>query len=144
MERVSAKSSGSSNKQGFNDRSLMKPRGEVSLSYRSCPLSRPTTILRLHLHSVFAQVSQSAFALLFSEMIQYSQNRVESISDLERRYFFSTFKQILQPKLVSKSPPIHDTICLRQTWRLWLQHRPKSYWIDRYTGTHCQKRDKNS
>lgn len=34
------------------------------------------------------QVSQSAFALLFSEMIQYSQNRVESISDLERRYLF--------------------------------------------------------
>jgi Transport protein particle (TRAPP) component len=31
-------------------------------------------------------VSLSAFALLFSEMIQYSQNRVESISDLERRY----------------------------------------------------------
>jgi Transport protein particle (TRAPP) component len=30
-------------------------------------------------------VSLSAFALLFSEMIQYSQNRVESISDLERR-----------------------------------------------------------
>ena len=30
-------------------------------------------------------MSLSAFALLFSEMIQYSQNRVESISDLERR-----------------------------------------------------------
>jgi hypothetical protein len=31
------------------------------------------------------QVSLSAFALLFSEMIQYNQNRVESISDLERK-----------------------------------------------------------
>ena len=43
MERVSAKSSGSGNKQGFNDRSLMKPRGEVPLSYSNRRLSRPNT-----------------------------------------------------------------------------------------------------
>lgn len=31
------------------------------------------------------QVSASAFAFLFSEMVQYFQNRVTSISDLERK-----------------------------------------------------------
>jgi len=30
-------------------------------------------------------VSLSAFALLFSELVQYAQNRVSSVSDLERR-----------------------------------------------------------
>jgi len=40
------------------DRSLARPRGEVS---------------------------HSAFALLFSELVQYSQNRVSSVSDLERK-----------------------------------------------------------
>jgi len=30
-------------------------------------------------------VSLSAFALLYSEMVQYHQNRVDSISELERR-----------------------------------------------------------
>jgi hypothetical protein len=65
-ERGSSSSSSSSSERGKSnrppssiyDRSLMKPRGEVSLS---------------------------AFALLFSEMVQYSQNRVESIADLERK-----------------------------------------------------------
>ena len=31
------------------------------------------------------EVSLSAFALLFSELVQYTQNRVSSVSDLERR-----------------------------------------------------------
>lgn len=31
------------------------------------------------------QVSLSAFAFLFSELVQYCQNRVESISDLEKK-----------------------------------------------------------
>ena len=30
-------------------------------------------------------VSQSAFSFLFSEIVQYSQNRVNSIADLERK-----------------------------------------------------------
>lgn len=33
-----------------------------------------------------AEVSASAFAFLFSEMIQYTQKRVSGIGDLERRY----------------------------------------------------------
>mmetsp|Transcript_16265 Transcript_16265/g.15601 ORF Transcript_16265/g.15601 Transcript_16265/m.15601 type:complete len:210 (-) Transcript_16265:96-725(-) len=57
--RPPATAASSSNGQtSIYDRSITKPRGEVSLS---------------------------AFALLFSEMIQYNQNRVESISDLERK-----------------------------------------------------------
>lgn len=32
-----------------------------------------------------AQVSLSAFAFLFSEMVQYFQGRVQNISDLENR-----------------------------------------------------------
>lgn len=33
-----------------------------------------------------AEVSASAFAFLFSEMVQYTQKRVSGINDLERRY----------------------------------------------------------
>ena len=33
------------------------------------------------------EVSLSAFAFLFSEIVQYNQNRVESIPDLEKKYF---------------------------------------------------------
>jgi trafficking protein particle complex subunit 5 len=43
---------------GILDRPLIKAKGEVSLS---------------------------SFALLFSEIVQYSQNRVTSIGDLERK-----------------------------------------------------------
>ena len=48
----------------------------------------PTTKLTLphRLHSTADQtVSLSAFAYLFSEIVQYHQNRVDSISELERR-----------------------------------------------------------
>jgi trafficking protein particle complex subunit 5 len=44
---------------GILDRPLTKPKGEVALS---------------------------SFALLFSEIVQYSQNRVTSVNDLERKY----------------------------------------------------------
>jgi len=33
-----------------------------------------------------SEVSLSAFSFLFSEMVQYYQNRVLSIADLERKY----------------------------------------------------------
>lgn len=36
------------------------------------------------------EVSLSSFALLFSEIVQYSQNRVLSIGDLERKYVSET------------------------------------------------------
>ncbi|KAJ1382585.1 trafficking protein particle complex subunit 5, partial [Ochromonadaceae sp. CCMP2298] len=45
-------------RQGILDKSLIKPKTEVSLS---------------------------TFALLFSEIVQYSQNRVSSVSDLEKK-----------------------------------------------------------
>jgi hypothetical protein len=38
------------------------------------PLIRPKT-----------EVSLSAFAFLFSEVVQYTQNRVTSVADLEKR-----------------------------------------------------------
>lgn len=38
-----------------------------------------------------ASVSQSAFALLYSELVQYHQSRVASITDLERRLESSGF-----------------------------------------------------
>jgi len=53
-----SKSTAITSKATIYDKSLIKPRGEVSLS---------------------------AFALLFSEMVQYCQNRVESIADLEKK-----------------------------------------------------------
>ena len=37
-----------------------------------------------------AEVSASAFAFLFSEMVQYTQKRVSGINDLERRYSVSS------------------------------------------------------
>lgn len=37
------------------------------------------------------QVSLSAFAFLFSELVQYNQTRVDNIAELERRYFFLMF-----------------------------------------------------
>lgn len=46
------------NRPGILDRPITKPKGEVSLS---------------------------SFALLFSEIVQYNQNRVTSIGDLERK-----------------------------------------------------------
>lgn len=47
-------------------------------------------LLQLYNHLLLAyllieQVSLSSFAFLFSEMVQYSQNRVSSIADLERK-----------------------------------------------------------
>jgi hypothetical protein len=47
---------------GILDRSLIKPAGAPK-----------------------AEVSLSAFALLFSEIVQYNQNCVDSIYDLERK-----------------------------------------------------------
>jgi trafficking protein particle complex subunit 5 len=43
------------------------------------PLNKPAGVAK-------GEVSLSSFALLFSEIVQYNQNRVDSISDLERKY----------------------------------------------------------
>jgi hypothetical protein len=42
------------------------------------PLNKPAGVAK-------GEVSLSSFALLFSEIVQYNQNRVDSISDLERK-----------------------------------------------------------
>lgn len=39
----------------------------------------------LILDTVDPQVSLSAFAFIFSELVQYNQNRVTSVSDLEKK-----------------------------------------------------------
>lgn len=51
---------------------LQKPRGTI--------YDRPINKTRT------AEVSASAYAFLFSEMIQYTQKRVHGIGDLEKRY----------------------------------------------------------
>lgn len=52
-----------------------------------------------------SQVSVSAFAFLFSELVQYSQNRVTSVSDLEKRsvYEFISLREISSYLLCTKS-----------------------------------------
>jgi len=52
------------------------------------PSSRPNIYDRpLNLNKTrTAEVSASAFAFLFSEIVQYMQKRVSGIDDLERRY----------------------------------------------------------
>jgi hypothetical protein len=48
-------------------------------------LSRPNIYDRNLNKTRTAEVSASAFAFLFSEMVQYTQKRVSGINDLERR-----------------------------------------------------------
>ena len=50
------------------------------------PLSRPNIYDRPLNKTRTAEVSASAFAFLFSEVVQYMQKRVSGINDLERRY----------------------------------------------------------
>jgi len=37
------------------------------------------------IYFIFLKVNLSTFALLFSEMVQYSQNRVDNIHDLQNK-----------------------------------------------------------
>jgi hypothetical protein len=45
----------------------------------------PVGILDRPLTKAKGEVSLSSFAFLFSEIVQYSQNRVASVADLERK-----------------------------------------------------------
>jgi len=49
-------------------------------------LTRPNIYDRNLNKTRTAEVSASAFAFLFSEVVQYTQKRVSGINDLERRY----------------------------------------------------------
>lgn len=46
-------------------------------------------ILDRPLSKTKGEVALSSFSLLFSEIVQYSQNRVLSIGDLERKYYYN-------------------------------------------------------
>ena len=71
-------------KQGILDKSLIRPRTEVfncyQFYYYLFKLIKVVIIYKLLL-----KVSVSAFAFLFSEFVQYNQNRVSSVPDLEKR-----------------------------------------------------------
>ena len=69
-----------SSKVGILDRSIAKSKGEVTINMNLSPKSDEI----LHIRNMI-QVSLSAFALLFSELVQYNQNRVTSVADLERK-----------------------------------------------------------
>jgi hypothetical protein len=43
-----------------------------------------------------SEVSASAFAFLFSEIVQYTQKRVSGIGDLERRSVFPFISQLIE------------------------------------------------
>jgi len=53
-----------------------------------------TTILDKPLSRGKQEISLSVFALLFSEMIQYSQNKVRSVSELQVSFLQSHFYKV--------------------------------------------------
>jgi trafficking protein particle complex subunit 5 len=53
--------------------------------WRSVLFSVPCTAVYIRAGTADVQVSLSAFAYLYSELVQYHQNRVDSIGELERR-----------------------------------------------------------
>ena len=57
------------------DRSLQKTKGDVNY----------LQIFYMKISLILLKVNLSTFALLFSEMVQYSQNRVDSIHDLQNK-----------------------------------------------------------
>jgi len=60
---------------------------EQRYSIRSTSTSRKPSIYDRNLNrSRGLELSHSAYALLFAEMIAYAQNKVEGIAELERRY----------------------------------------------------------
>lgn len=54
------------------------------------PANRPNIYDRSLNKTRTAEISASAFAFLFSEVVQYTQKRVGGINDLERRYAYSS------------------------------------------------------
>ena len=64
------------------DRPLAKGKGEVRYLLQTL---RQDCLESSQPPALNAQVSLSAFAFLFSEIVQYSQTRVSNIGELERR-----------------------------------------------------------
>lgn len=82
-----------------------------------------TYTTNLTLDGIVRQVSLSSFAFLFSEIVQYSQTRVSSIADLEKKYIPPTF-------FSSYNARVHDTNCrmdVVQIGDIGLQHRPETH-----------------
>lgn len=71
--------------------SLPAPSLAASLNTQFKSTSRPSIYERPLNKTRNAEVSLSAFSFLFSEIIQYTQNRVEGIEDLERRLVLLCF-----------------------------------------------------
>jgi hypothetical protein len=61
------------------------PSARFSLPSTQARLNRPNIYDRSLNKTRTAEVSGSAFAFLFSEVVQYTQKRVSGINDLERR-----------------------------------------------------------
>ena len=56
------------------DKRLQSPSSNINSNRNGISVSKPR-----------GEVSLSAFAFLFSEMVQYYQNRVDSVADLEKK-----------------------------------------------------------
>ena len=62
------------------------PSSASAFSIRSSVISRKPAIYDRNLNrSRGLELSQSAYTLLFAEMVNYTQNKVEGIAELERR-----------------------------------------------------------
>lgn len=62
------------------------PSIHTTLGSAKAPGPRPNIYDRNLNKTRIAEVSTSAFAFLFSEIVQYTQKRVSGVNDLERRY----------------------------------------------------------
>lgn len=66
---------------------LTGTQSQTSFPVRSSSVSRKPAIYDRNLNrSRGLELSHSAYALLFAEMVTYAQNKVEGIAELERRY----------------------------------------------------------
>lgn len=72
---------------GILDKSIIKPKTEVYY----ITTKKSSFILSWSSFHLILQVSLSAFAFLFSELVQYNQNRVSSIEDLEKKWYFKDY-----------------------------------------------------
>ena len=67
---------------------------QSSYSIRSAASRKPSIYDRNLNRTRGLELSHSAFTLLFAEMVSYTQNKVEGIAELERRYVIWKFHSI--------------------------------------------------
>ena len=66
--------------------SLPQTPSQASYSIRSSISRKPSIYDRNLNRSRGLDLSHSAYALLFAEMVSYAQNKVDGVAELERRY----------------------------------------------------------